>query len=404
MKKTAKGIILLILILALSLTTLMPAYAVGGVSKTETRATALKQLRLFKGVSASSFELDRAPTRTEAMVMLIRTLGEESKVLNGSYKHPFTDVAPWADKYVGYAYEAGLTKGVSATEFGTGNAGSDMYLTFVLRALGYNDSAGDFTWNEPDKLAASVGILPSGVNTSNFLRADVALVSWAALEAKLKDGSQSLSKKLMDMKVFSAEEYEAAKLFVKNDGGTLVSTFAGLQAAAGNKENTVIQIISDIDISSELFIDREDGPATVLYIKEGVTVTVSNKFTPVGLSITNDGAVVIKGTFDRGLGCFTNNGSVTIKNNGTFCSGVTKTYNYGAVIADAGGNLLIERGTQFLNPGTITNNGHVSIKDGGSLTDENGSITNNGTIDLDSYFNGDITKIRGKGKLNDTRK
>jgi hypothetical protein len=72
--------------------------------------------------------------------MLIRAMGKESEALGGSWSHPFTDVDSWADKYVGYGYEKGLTKGVSATQFGTGNADSDMYLTFMLRALGYDDS------------------------------------------------------------------------------------------------------------------------------------------------------------------------------------------------------------------------------------------------------------------------
>lgn len=74
MKKTVKRIFPLILILALSFTMLMPVYA-ADAAKAETKAAALKQLRLFKGMSASDFDLDRAPTRTEAMVMLIRALG-----------------------------------------------------------------------------------------------------------------------------------------------------------------------------------------------------------------------------------------------------------------------------------------------------------------------------------------
>ena len=82
--------------------------------------------------------------------MLIRVLGKESEALNGSWEHPFNDVADWADKYVGYAYENGLTNGVSDTQFGTGTASSFTYLTFVLRALGYSDVNGaDFTWDKP---------------------------------------------------------------------------------------------------------------------------------------------------------------------------------------------------------------------------------------------------------------
>ena len=103
------------------------------VSCDELVARDLKVLGLFKGVSETDFALDRAPTRLEAVTMLIRMLGKEKEALTGSWHHPFTDVPSWADSYVGYAYEKGLTNGVSANSFGTGDASSAMYLTFVLR-------------------------------------------------------------------------------------------------------------------------------------------------------------------------------------------------------------------------------------------------------------------------------
>lgn len=401
MKRKVKGIISLVLMLTMSLTMLTPAYA-ANLTQAETQASALKQLRLFKGASATDFDLDRAPTRIEAMVMLIRVLGKEGEALNGSFTHPFTDVASWADKYVGYAYQNGLTNGVSANEFGAGNASSAMYLTFVLRALGYDDGAGDFAWNEPDVFAKSAGILPDGVDTANFLRADVALVSWAALEAKLKDKSQTLSEKLMNAGAFTLENYSAAKQFEAGDGGASVSTFAQLQAAVENKGTAVVTVNSDISIASTLTFERNND--LMIYIKEGVTLTVSDEFIPVFCSMINDGAIIINGTFDRGACNFINNGSVTVKSGGIASSGMCNTYNYGAFNVDVGGNLLIERGTQFHNFGTVTNNGYISIKDGGSVFNETGSIINNGTIDLDSYFSGDIADITGTGTIKDNRK
>ena len=113
--------ILLALTLCFSLIT-PSAFAYRDITLEQELATDLKSLSLFKGVSDTDFDLDRAPTRTEAVVMLIRVLGKEAEALNGSWSHPFTDVSPWADKYVGYAYEKGLAKGVSETQFGSGNA------------------------------------------------------------------------------------------------------------------------------------------------------------------------------------------------------------------------------------------------------------------------------------------
>lgn len=150
-------------------------------------------------------------------------------------------------------------------------------------------------------------------------------------------------------------------------------------------------------------MDRESGPDTLIYIREGVTLTISGEFTTVGCYVTNDGAIVISGTFDRGLSSMTNNSTVTVKNGGTFCSGMTDTYNRGNVSVDKGGNLLVERGTQFYNYGSIVNNGYISVDNGGSLFNDAGKIVNNGTIDLAAYFSGEIADITGTGTINDNR-
>jgi len=174
----------------------------------EELAIDLKALGLFKGVSDTNFDLNREPTRVEALVMLIRVLGKEAKALNSNYSHPFADVPAWADKYVGYAYENGLTKGTSSTTFGTENANSKMYITFVLRALGYSDTNGeDFTYENPFILAKKSGVLPEFVNTNTFLRADVVTVSYTALSSKLKGSEQTLSEKLILEGVFDLSQY-----------------------------------------------------------------------------------------------------------------------------------------------------------------------------------------------------
>ncbi len=175
----------------------------------ETLALELKELGIFKGVSEAEFELDRAPSRVEAIVMLIRVLGKENEALTGKWQHPFTDVPEWAEAYVGYAYSNGLTKGESELLFGTGDANAPMYLTFVLRALGYSDTNGeDFTWDNPYALSEKTGILTADVNINAFLRADVVLVSHAALGVHLKNSGQTLAEKLILANVFSRETFE----------------------------------------------------------------------------------------------------------------------------------------------------------------------------------------------------
>lgn len=169
----------------------------------------LKSLGLFKGVSETEFDLDRAPSRIEALVMLIRLLGSEKTALEQHMSHPFTDVPDWADDYVGYAYANGLANGITETEFGTGPANAAMYLTFVLRVLGYSDAGGaDFSWDSPYALAKRIGVLPDTVDVSNFWRADAVAISSSALQTKLEGGDQTLADKLIEAGIFTESQYE----------------------------------------------------------------------------------------------------------------------------------------------------------------------------------------------------
>ncbi len=173
-------------------------------------AADLRQLGLFSGVSETNFDLERAPTKIEAMVMLIRILGKEEFLSKIGSWHPFTDVPAWANRYIAYAYSWKLANGVSPTQFGTEAVNAGTYLTFVLRALGYSDTNGeDFTWDNPYDLAKSVGILPTFIDTENFWRADIVTISYAALNAKLKNENRSLAEKLIEAGIFTVSDYDA---------------------------------------------------------------------------------------------------------------------------------------------------------------------------------------------------
>ncbi len=85
MKKLCKILlVMMILMCALASTALASDY--DGV------AEELKTLGLFQG-GDSGFDLDRAPTRVEAAVMMVRLLGAEEQALSqfseGTITHPF---------------------------------------------------------------------------------------------------------------------------------------------------------------------------------------------------------------------------------------------------------------------------------------------------------------------------
>lgn len=173
------------------------AFAANPSMTAEQMAAELKTWGLFRGVSDSDFDLYRRPTRTEALVMLIRAEGKESAALAGGWEHPFTDVPAWADAYVGYGYEKGLTEGVSDTLFGASEpAEANVYLTFMLRALHYDDAAGDFVWDSPYDLAQELGLLTDSVDTGDFWRRDMVIISFHALDCEQKGSTQTLGESL----------------------------------------------------------------------------------------------------------------------------------------------------------------------------------------------------------------
>lgn len=162
-------------------------------------ADQLQALGLFHG-SEQGYELDRAPTRAEAAVMLVRLLGEEQDALAFEYDAPFTDLDSWQQPYVQYLYDNGLTTGVSATAFAPEEpCSAQMYAAFLLRALGYTEAGVDFTYDSVLDFAGQAGLYdPAAIDTADFLRDDVAAASYTVLSLPVKGSGQTLLDRLVE--------------------------------------------------------------------------------------------------------------------------------------------------------------------------------------------------------------
>ncbi len=196
--------IVLALILALSLLAAFPAFAAG--DEATAAADALNALGLFQG-TGEGYELDRAPTRAEALVMLIRLLGRESEAKGFSGDCPLADVAGrWMAPYVGWAYEHGITKGVSDDAFDpNGTANAQVYATFMLRALEYSEELGQFSYKTSVEDAAQLGIVPVEGYSGEFTRGDAVLMSYKSLTAPCASGEGSLLELLISKGTVDAE-------------------------------------------------------------------------------------------------------------------------------------------------------------------------------------------------------
>lgn len=199
------------LVLALTLLSTLPAFAAG--EEEIAAADALHALGLFQG-TGSGYELDRAPTRAEALVMLIRLLGRESEAEEFHGDCPLADVAGrWMAPYVGWAYEHGITKGVSDTAFDPNStASAKMYATFMLRALEYSEDLGHFSYPTAVEDAAKLGIAPAEGYTGGFTRGDAVLMSYKALTVPCASGEGSLLELLITKGTVDADTAAALGL------------------------------------------------------------------------------------------------------------------------------------------------------------------------------------------------
>lgn len=177
-------------------------------------AEELNQLGLLKGVGKGNYEMSRAPTRAESVVMVIRLLGKENDALkSGGNANPFYDVPDWAEKYISYASGEGLVKGVSEGFFGANlPVDSKQYITFLLRALKYSDDEGDFTYEDSKDFAASIGLLDGYRDSGIFLRSDMIFLSHNALNTAFNNSESdfTLAQSLIESGVFSYSQWERA--------------------------------------------------------------------------------------------------------------------------------------------------------------------------------------------------
>lgn len=185
------------------------------------------------------------------------------------------------------------------------------------------------------------------------------------------------------------------------DNGVSVTSFDELKNASEDTTTTEITIAADIEIAEDYTLERSDD--LDIRVDEGVSLIISGSFELVGCALTNDGFITINGSFVYGISDFINNSVLNVQSGGTVSSGQSHAVNNGFVMVEEGGELFVERGTVFDNAGELTNEGYISIQDGGQLNDQGGMAVNNGTIDLSSYYNGDIALITGTGTLNDNR-
>lgn len=192
------------------------AFATGSDTSSTAHADKLYALHLFRGTGTDEdgspiYSLERTPTRLQGLIMMIRFLGEEEEALSSPVDSPFTDVSGEGEAYVSYAYRRGVTKGTSSSTFTPGaTLSANAYLAFLLRAMGYSEADGDYTWAEIVPFAVSLGIVTAAdaadMEANGLNRGDMVDLSYHALTSPVKGGETTLAQFLLEKGVFTAEE------------------------------------------------------------------------------------------------------------------------------------------------------------------------------------------------------
>lgn len=244
MKKLLCPLFALLIVLSLSTAAFAADYSA------EESANALYELGLFQGTGETAngkpiYSLDAAPTRAQAVTMLVRLLGKEAEAKAGTWTVPFSDLADWARPYVGYAYANGLTNGLSAERFGSDDkVTANQYLTFILRALGYS-SERDFQWDKANAFSDSLGLTHEEYRASrSFTRGDTARISFAALAQARKDSSETLAAQLVRQGAVKAKTAAECGLVLAADSGGFLN-IAGSRYSLQNADGKYLAASGD---------------------------------------------------------------------------------------------------------------------------------------------------------------
>ena len=266
-----------------------------------------------------NFNLDQIPDRMQACVMVVRMRGEEAAALaayeSGTITCPFTDVTDeWVKPYLAWLYEKGIVLGVGEGVFGNSACTAQMYLTFMLRALGYT-VAWDETSGQPDVIYADVPEFARDLHLwdtclscePTFHRGVMSAVTYQTLAAEVKGGDARLLSVLVQAgavdaacaqpilalfdRVDSAEEIERAAAAASDRGiklaGTLDHDAYQVVASVGDAEDDRTAAYSgmtfafgldftdgrqELALTGETTVQNTDAEMTVplgLWIKEG---------------------------------------------------------------------------------------------------------------------------------------
>lgn len=167
-------------------------------------ADTLKALNLISG-DANGLRLDDQLSRAEALVLIVKLLGEQDQLANVNLT-TYKDVksTDWFAPYIAYAKQNGIASGISKDQFApNAPVNEKQFLKMLLSAMHY-EIGKDFTWEGVESFAASKGYAVTAVSdkdktntTATFDRSDAFNFTFTALKQAPKDETATVLEKLV---------------------------------------------------------------------------------------------------------------------------------------------------------------------------------------------------------------
>lgn len=190
---------------ALLLLTGAVPFAAAQEGETLRAADALHTLGLINGTGASGYALESPATRAQAAVLLVRLAGAQQDAAADNWFSGYRDVPAWASRAVHYAVHQGWIDSPASAglDFHPNTAiTADEWFTFLLRMLGYDDAAGDFSPDSAALFAQHIGLTPQA-STGSLSRGQLFVLLESALSFSYKDGSATVISHLIDRGIVS---------------------------------------------------------------------------------------------------------------------------------------------------------------------------------------------------------
>ena len=190
---------------ALLLLTGAVPFAAAQEGQTLRAADAMHTLGLVNGTGASGYALESPATRAQAAVLLVRLAGAQQDAAADNWFSGYRDVPAWASRAVHYAVHQGWIDSPASAglDFHPDTAiTADEWFTFLLRMLGYDDDAGDFSPDSAALFAQHIGLTPQA-STGSLSRGQLFVLLESALSFSYKDGSATVISRLIDRGIVS---------------------------------------------------------------------------------------------------------------------------------------------------------------------------------------------------------